>query len=256
MQIVRLLTHLHSHLALSYPALAQLIDEYQQSPQIVPLVYPSGASASPLSENGVENLAIRDISSAEEIIRLITSNGRFDAPLFQRVLTSTAKECTFDIAGMTTFLDLLRSNEIPQLEELSKEWVMEGIKAVIGDDGKGVWWIVANLVSVEIIAIEDVITQVVQLVLNKSGREVSEPQSLELLCHIWGLLCAESGTKLYLSLTVIPRMIHLLTIELSFSASYSPSDIVEPDLSPESRNFVPCLPYPGKPSSRRNSRTS
>lgn len=138
----------------------------------MPLAFASGASASPLSDHGLENLAIRDVPSAEEVFRLLTPSGSFDAPLFQRVLTATAKECSFDIAGISSFLDILRSNDIAQVEELAKEWAMEGIKAAIGDDGKGVWWIVANLVSVEFLSIEDVIAHVVQLVStpNNSGK--------------------------------------------------------------------------------------
>lgn len=138
----------------------------------MPLAFASGASASPLSDHGLENLAIRDVPSAEEVFRLLTPSGSFDAPLFQRVLTATAKECSFDIAGISSFLDILRSNDIAQVEELAKEWAMEGIKAAIGDDGKGVWWIVANLVSVEFVSIEDVIAHVVQLVStpNNSGK--------------------------------------------------------------------------------------
>lgn len=135
----------------------------------MPLAFASGASASPLSDHGLENLAIRDVPSAEEVFRLLTPSGSFDAPLFQRVLTATAKECSFDIAGISSFLNILRSNDIAQVEELAKEWAMEGIKAAIGDDGKGVWWIVANLVSVEFVSIEDVIAHVVQLVSNPSN---------------------------------------------------------------------------------------
>jgi hypothetical protein len=106
------------------------------------------------------------------VFRLLTPSGGFDPLLFQRVLTATAKECTFDIASITIFLDLLRSNDIAQIEELAKEWAMEGMKSPIGDDGKGIWWIVANLISVEFVAIEDVITQVVRLVSNPSAGKV------------------------------------------------------------------------------------
>lgn len=67
---------------------------------------------------------------------------------------------------------MLRSNDIAQVEELAKEWALEGIKIAIGEDGKGVWWIVANLVSVEFIAIEDVISKVVQMVSNPSSGKV------------------------------------------------------------------------------------
>jgi|SRR5947207_7829852 len=148
------------------------MDEFIQSPQFIPLAFPSGASASPLSDHGLENLAIRDISSVEEVFRLLTTNGSFDAPLFQRVLTATAKECSFDVAGITAFLDLLRSNDITQVEELAKEWTMDGMKATIGHDGKGVWWIVANLVSVEFISIEDVIAHVVQMVSKPNSGKV------------------------------------------------------------------------------------
>jgi hypothetical protein len=158
------LTHLYSRLGSSHPILGQLIDEFTQTPQLIPLAYPSGASASPLSDHGLENLAVRDVASVEEILRLLTPSGRFDAPLFQRVLTATAKECTFDIAAVTFFLDSLRSNDIAQVDELAKEWTIEGIKSVIDEDGRGVWWIVANLICVGFIAIEDVIEHVVQLV--------------------------------------------------------------------------------------------
>jgi hypothetical protein len=112
------------------------------------------------------------VPSAEEIFRLLTPSGSFDALFFQRVLTATAKECSFDIAGISAFLDILKSNDIAQVEELAKEWAMEGIKVAIGDDGKGVWWIVANLVSVEFISIEDVIAHVVQLVSNPNSGKV------------------------------------------------------------------------------------
>ena len=149
-----------------------MIDEFTQSPQVVPLAFPSGPSASPLSDHGLENLAIRDLQSAEEVFRLLTPSGSFDALLFQRVLTATAKDCSFDIAGISGFLDILRSNNIAQVDELAKEWATEGIKAAIGDDGKGVWWIVANLVSVEFISIEDVIAHVVQLVSNPKSEKV------------------------------------------------------------------------------------
>ena len=152
-----------------------MIDEFTQSPQLVPLAYPSGASASPLSDHGLENLAIRDASSAEEVFRLLMPNNQFDAPLYQRVLTATAKECSLDIGGITTFLDLLRSQDITQIDVLAKEWAMEGIKSIIGEDGKGVWWIVANLVSVEFVPIEDVISLVVHLVSPGNGRVSSSP---------------------------------------------------------------------------------
>ena len=152
--------------------LAQLVDEFTQTPQFVPLAYQSGASASPLSDHGLENLAIRDVASAEEVLRLLSPSGRFDAPLFQRVLTATAKETTFDIVGLTSFLDSLRCNDIAQIEELAKEWAIEGIKSATGEDGKGVWWIVANLVSVEFLAIEDVITLVIEMVSNPSAGKV------------------------------------------------------------------------------------
>jgi hypothetical protein len=112
------------------------------------------------------------MSSAEEVFRLLTPSGSFDAPLFQRVLTTTAKESSFDIAGMTAFLDSLRSNDIAQVQELAKEWAMDGINSAIGENGKGVWWIVANLVSVEFIPIEDVISKVVQMVSNPSAGKV------------------------------------------------------------------------------------
>jgi hypothetical protein len=80
------------------------------------------------------------------------------------VLTATAKECTFDIAGMSTFIELLRGADIAQLTEIAGEWASEGIKAVVGEDGKGVWWVVASLVGGEIIPIEDVIVQVAKMV--------------------------------------------------------------------------------------------
>jgi hypothetical protein len=160
---VTLLTDLHTRLASSSPLIAQLIDEFTQSPQFVPLAYPQGASASPLSDHGLEALAIRDQASVEEVLRLLTPSGRFDAPLFQRVLTATAKECTFDVAGMTSFLDFLKRSDIAQMDELAKEWVVEGIRTAVADEGKGVWWIIANLISVGFIGIEEVIAQVVQL---------------------------------------------------------------------------------------------
>jgi len=97
------------------------------------------------------------------------------------------------------------ASDIAQVEELAKEWALEGIKSGLGDDVKGVWWVVANLVSVEMISVEDVIETIVQLVTNPStGKELSEGQSLELLSQVYGLLCAESGTKLNLSLAVRP----------------------------------------------------
>ena len=136
--------------------------------------YPPGASASPLSDHGLENLAIRDVGSAEEVFRLLTPNGLFDAALFQRVLTATAKECSFDIPGVTAFLDLLKLSDIAQIEELAKEWTIEGIKAGVETDGTGVWWIVANLTAVEFISIKDVIAQVVQMVSSPSSGKVCE----------------------------------------------------------------------------------
>jgi len=159
-----LLTHLHTHLASSYPSLAQLLDDYSRPPQSIPLAYPSGASASPLSDHGLETLAIRDPSSAEESFRLLTATGAFDGPLFQRVLTATVKECTFDVAGMTAFIDLLKGADIAQLEEVAGEWALEGIKVVVGESGKGVWWVVANLVAGKIIAVEDIIAEVAMIV--------------------------------------------------------------------------------------------
>ena len=170
--IVSLLTHLHAQLASSHSILAQLIDEYTLTPQYIPLAYPSGASASPLSDHGLENLAIRDITSAQDVFCLLAPSGSFDAPLFQRVLTATAKENSFDIPGMTLFLDLLRSNDVAQVEELAKEWAVEGIRSGIGEYGKGIWWIVANLISAEIIPIEDIIQTVVQIVSDPTSGKV------------------------------------------------------------------------------------
>jgi hypothetical protein len=141
----------------------------------MPLAYPSGASASPLSDHGLENLAIRDVGSAEEVFRLLTPSGLFDAALFQRVLTATAKECSFDIPGITAFFDLLKIGDIAQIEELAKEWATEAIKASIGTDGKGVWWIVANLIAVEFITIKDVIAQIAQMLSNPSSGKVCIP---------------------------------------------------------------------------------
>jgi hypothetical protein len=89
------------------------------------------------------------------------------------VLTATAKECTFDVAAMSGFLDLVRENDVAQIEELAKEWTMEGVKGVEGEDGKGIWWIVANLVALELVTIEDVISRVVQMVSNPSSGKVS-----------------------------------------------------------------------------------
>ena len=102
----------------------------------------------------------------------MTLSGAFDAPLFQRILTATAKEATFDIAGISSFLELLTASDIAQVEELAKEWTIEGIKSGLLDDGKGIWWIVANLVSVGLISIEDVIEIVVQLLTNPSSGKV------------------------------------------------------------------------------------
>jgi len=171
------LARLHTHLSSSYPTLAQVLDNCPQPPQSIPLAFPAGVSASPLSDHGLETLAIRDPSSAEESFRLLTATGAFDAPLFQRVLTATVKECTFDIVGMTAFIDLLKGADIAQLEEVAGEWASEGIKAVIGEDGKGVWWIVANLVAGEIVAIEDIIAQVAKM--------VSNPGSGKVFGHSW-----------------------------------------------------------------------
>lgn len=186
-----------------------MIDDFAQTPQFIPLAYPAGASASPLSDQGLENLAIRDTSSVDEVLRLLTPGGHFDAPLFQRVLTATAKEGNFDITGITAFLELLRASDVAQVEELAKEWALEGIKVSgIGEDGKGVWWVIANLICVELITIEDVISQVVRvLTAPETGKELSESQSLELLVEICGLLCADSATKLNLSLAVFPFVV-------------------------------------------------
>lgn len=75
---------------------------------------------------------------------------------------------------MGVFLESLREHDVAQIEELAKEWTMEGIKAVVGgDEGKAVWWIVANLVAVELVTIEDVISRVVQMVSNPSDGKVS-----------------------------------------------------------------------------------
>lgn len=206
---IHVLKHLHTHLASSNPLLAQLLDEFTQTSQFIPIVYPAGASASPLSDHGLENLAIRDTSSVDEVLRLLTPDGHFDAPLFQRVLTATAKEGNFDITGITTFLELLRASDVAQVEELAKEWALEGIKVSgVGEDGRGVWWVIANLVCVELITIEDVISQVVHVLTTPgTGKELSESQSFELLVEICGLMCADSATKLNLSLAVIPFLI-------------------------------------------------
>jgi len=131
---------------------------------------------------------------------------------------------------MTAFIDLLNGADIVQLEEVAGEWALEGIKAVIGEDGKGVWWIVANLVAGEIVAIEDIIAQVAKMV-SKPGsgkvfchswmglmsQDLSETQLFELLCQISNLICAESGTKLCLSMTVdyLHYLFVLLTTDLS-----------------------------------------
>jgi hypothetical protein len=172
MHLVTLLIDLHTRLASANPLLAQLIDEFTQTPQFIPLAYPPGASASPLSDHGLETLAIRDQASAEEVVRLLTPSGRFDAPLFQRVLAATVKECTFDVAGMTSFLDSLKGGDIAQMDELAKEWVVEGIKAGLVEDGKAVWWIVASLISVGFMEIEEVIGLVVQLLSNPKAGQV------------------------------------------------------------------------------------
>jgi len=75
---------------------------------------------------------------------------------------------------MGVFLESLRENDVAQIEELAKEWTLEGIKAVVaGDEGKGVWWIVANLVAAELVTIDDVILRVVQMVSNPSSGKVS-----------------------------------------------------------------------------------
>jgi hypothetical protein len=74
---------------------------------------------------------------------------------------------------MGVFLESLRENNVAQIEELAKEWTMEGIRGVVGgDEGKGVWWIVANLVAVELVSIDDVILRVVQMVSNPSPGKV------------------------------------------------------------------------------------
>ena len=148
--------------------LSQLIDEFNQTPQYLPLAYPAGASASPLSDHGLETLAIRDVSSVEEVLRLLTPTGRLDAPLFVRVLTATAKECSFDNAAITGFLASLRGSDIAQIDELAKEWAFEGMKSDLDEDRRGVWWVIANLVSVGFLAIEDVVAQVVSLILSPS----------------------------------------------------------------------------------------
>lgn len=210
-QIVTLLSRLHSHLGSSTPAVAQLIDEFATTPKSIPLVYPNGLSASPLSDHGLDNLAIRDVATAEEALRMLTPNGHFDAPLFQRILTATAKECAFELNGFAYFLQLLRASEIAQAEELAKEWAFEGIKAV-NEDGSGVWWVIANLVCSEFISIEDVIAQVVHLVSSSSsGKLLPETQSLDLLSQVCGLLCAETGVKLHLPLAV-PSFLALLKL--------------------------------------------
>ena len=174
--LVTLLTDLHTRLASSNPILAQLIDETTQTPQYLPLAYPPGASASPLSDHGLETLAVRDHASAEEDLRLLTPSGRFDAPLFQRVLTATAKECTYDIVGMTWFLDQLRASDVAQMDELVREWAVEGIQTAVGEEGRGVWWIVGGLVSVGFLAIEEVLALVVQLVSSPRTEKVSTPK--------------------------------------------------------------------------------
>ena len=70
------------------------------------------------------------------------------------------------------FLDSLRTNDITQIEELAKEWTMEAIKPVVGEDGKGVWWVVANLVAMELVTMGDVILWVVQMVSSPSQGKV------------------------------------------------------------------------------------
>jgi hypothetical protein len=185
----------------STPALSQLVDESTTTLKSVPIVYPNGPSASPLSDQGIDNLAIRDIASAEEAMRLLMPNGHFDAPLFQRILTATAKESTFEPVGLTSFVQLLKACDIVQVEELAREWAMEGIKTLI-EDGSGVWLVIAHLICSELLSVEDVISQVVQVVsTSAAAKELPESQSLDLLCHVFTLLSADTGAKLHLSLS-------------------------------------------------------
>jgi hypothetical protein len=162
------LSHLHVRLGSSNLIIAHLIEEFTQTPQYVPLAYPSGASASPLSEHGLDNLAIRDVPSAEEILRLLAPSGRFEASIFQRVLTATSKECPFDNAALSVFLTSLKKYDIAQIEDLVKEWAIENIRSTLDDDGRGVWWVITNLVSIGFIAIEDIIGHVIRLLLNST----------------------------------------------------------------------------------------
>jgi len=202
------------------------------TPKALPLIYPNGPSASPLSDHGIENLAIRDMLSAEEALRLLLTNGPFDAPLFQRILTATAKECTFDAFGMSTFLDGLRDSEVWQVTELSKEWAMDAIKSDIGEDVNAVWWIIAHLICTEFVAIEDVTSRVVQVVSALPDGMVNsrlvvlikqasaEPPALKLICQICALLCAETGATLNISMAVHSFLIlSLLSIFFPYNVS-------------------------------------
>lgn len=129
--------------------------------------------------------------------------------------------------GFTSFLELLRASDIAQIEELAKEWAIEGIKASVTDDGNGVWWVVANLICLDFLGIEDVISQAVQMVSATSeSKDLSDAQSLELLCSVCGLLCAESGVKLHLSLTVL-IFITSLTLVFLVVTSYLPSNLLQ-----------------------------
>lgn len=151
-------------------------------------------------------------------MRMLMANGHFDAPLFQRILTATAKECTFDSEGLMSFVQILKASDIVQIEELAKEWAMERIKATV-EDGSGVWWVIAHLICSELLAIEEVILQVVQMVSkSSSAKELSEAQLLDLLCQVCGLLCGETGAKLHLSLAAF---LSLQTIRHRISSNES-----------------------------------
>jgi len=113
---------------------------------------------------------------------------------------------------------------------LAKEWAIEGIKTSVTDDGNGVWWVVANLVCLDFLGIEDVISQVVQMVSPTSeSKDLSDAQSLELLSSVCGLLCAESGVKLHLSLTV--TAFHYISY-ISLSCRYKLFAIESPPMIP------------------------
>jgi hypothetical protein len=192
----------------------QLLEPWTVTPKIQPAIYPNGPSASPLSDPGIENLAVRDFLCAEEALRLLSATDHFDGSLLQRILTATAKECNPDPLGVTTFLDRLGDREDWPIAELAKEWAMDAIKLDVGEEMRGFWWITSQLICTDFLAIEDVLSRVIHVLPPLSDgmvqsrwfslieKALAEPQVLILLSQMCSLFCADNGTQLHIPMAV------------------------------------------------------